>query len=134
MSSSESSTLRAESVLRGYHKYKEIWNPQVQDSFEVRIEEGNRHDRYAVAAQVNEEVVGHVPREISKIVYYFLRNNGSVCGTVIGRRKRSTKYMKGLEIPCIYEFKSTMKKTLKVKQLLQAQSVHRETDLEIKIL
>ena len=81
--------------------YKVVWSPNVRDSFQVEIDETNRHDRFAVAVMVNGDIVGHVPREFAKVVYYFIRNNGIVTGEVCGRRKRSSVPMKGLEIPCI---------------------------------
>ena len=49
-------------------------------------------------------MVGHVPRENSTIVYYFLKNDGEVKGVVTGERQRSAVHMKGLEVPCIYDF------------------------------
>ena len=61
--------LTVESVVRGYHVYKDDWSPSVGDEFELEIEELNRHDRYAVAIKVSGDIVGHVPREFSKIVY-----------------------------------------------------------------
>ena len=98
------SRLRVKSVIRGYHVYKDEWTPDVGDGFDGRIDKDNRFDRYAVAVIVSDNVVGHVPREISKIVYYFLKNGGEVKGVVTGKRHRSAVHMKGLEVPCIYEF------------------------------
>ena len=99
-----SGTLRVKSIVRGHHVYKDNWIPEVGDKFEVKIEEMNCHDRYASAVIVNGETVGHVPREFSKPVYYFIKNNGCVTGEVYGRRKLSEICMKGLEIPCVYDF------------------------------
>ena len=109
---------RVESVARGYHVYKTIWMPNQGDIFNTRIKERNIHDRYAVAIVVDTNIVGHVPRKFSKMVYYFIRNGGTVTGSVCGRRKRSTQHMKGLEIPCIYEFSSSKKNITKLKSLL----------------
>ena len=50
-------TLRVESVVRGYHVYKEDWSPNIGDRFGV--EETNIHDRYAVAVVVNDRITGH---------------------------------------------------------------------------
>ena len=99
------------SIVRGYHVYKDDWNPSIGDIFALEIEETNQHDRYAVAVLVNEVIVGHIPREISKIVYYFIRNCGTVTGEVEDRRKRG----KGLEIPCIYVFVKTLRRLFNEK-------------------
>ena len=68
--------LTVESVVRGYHVLKEVWDPRRGDQFCLQIEEFNRHYRYAVAIVVDEKTVGHVPREVSKLFYYFLKGNG----------------------------------------------------------
>ena len=77
---------------------------QYRRHLKLEIEETNCYNRYAVVVIINEKIVGHVPEEISKIVYYFIRNHGIVTGEVESKRKRSSLYMKGLEIPCIYTF------------------------------
>ena len=53
----------------------------------MQIEEFHRYDCYAVAI-VNEKTVGHVPRKILKLFYYF-KGNGTICGEVTGKRQRS---------------------------------------------
>ena len=75
-------TLRVESVVRGYHVYKEDWSPIIGERFWVEVEETNIHDRYAVAVVVNDRITGHIPWEFSKAVYYFIKNNGMVQGSV----------------------------------------------------
>ena len=70
--------------------YKDDWSPSVGDEFELEIEELNRHDRYAAAIKVSGDIVGHVPREFSKIVYYFIKNGSRVTGEVRAKRQRSS--------------------------------------------
>ncbi len=41
--------LRVESYILGYHVYQRIWNPFVGEGAVAVREEGNVHDRYAVA-------------------------------------------------------------------------------------
>ena len=76
--------LSVESVVRGYHVYKDDWSPSVGDKFEPEIEKLHRHDRYAVAIKVSGDIVGHVPCEFSKIVYYFIKIDSRVAGEVRG--------------------------------------------------
>ncbi len=98
--------LTVESIIRGYHTYMDVWSPSVGEELSLKIDELNTHDRYAVAVEANDpcRVVGHVPREFSKVVFYFIRNGGRVTGEVRGRRQKSATHMKGLEIPCLYKF------------------------------
>ena len=81
-SGSSSTSISVESIVRGHHVFKEVWSPRRGDKFYLQVEEFNRCDRYAVAIVVDEETVGHVPREVSKLFYYFLKGNGTICGEV----------------------------------------------------
>ena len=65
--------LSIESMVRGYHVYIDRWSPSVGYEFELKIEELNRHGRYTVAIKVSGDIVGHVPREFSKIVHCFIK-------------------------------------------------------------
>ena len=65
--------LHVSSMVRGYHVYKTVWQPSIGDEFETTVEEGNSHDRYAFAVIVSGMEVGHVPREMSKDVFYFIK-------------------------------------------------------------
>ena len=58
---SSSVKLTVESVVRGHHVFKEVWDPRIGDQFCLQIEEFNRYDCYAVAIVVDEKTVGHVP-------------------------------------------------------------------------
>ena len=54
-------TLSIESVVR-------VQTGEAWLEFKLGIDELNIHDRYAVAVKVSGDVVGHVPREFSKII------------------------------------------------------------------
>ena len=53
------------SIIRGHHIYKEIWNHFVGEELQCKIEHGNVHNIYAVAVIREDIVVGHLPRNIS---------------------------------------------------------------------
>ena len=61
--------LNTDSVVRGYHVYKDDWSLSVGDEFELEIKELNRHDRYAVVIKVSSDAFCHVPHEFSMITY-----------------------------------------------------------------
>ena len=114
----------ADSVVRGYQVHMDKWDPAIGDKFNTEIEVSNRHDRYAVAVKVNQDIVGHVPREISKVLFYFIKNGGMVDGEVRGKRQRSCVLEKGLEIPCVYRFSSSATQLLtKLTRLLRKECV-----------
>ena len=116
----EMSTLDVTSVVRGHHIYKEVWRPIVGERLLVTNEVGNAHDRRAVSVQKEGQIVGHVPRQISRIIFYFLRREGTagIC-VIVGRRKKG----KGLEVPCIYQFHGPKSCIAKLKYLLSQKTV-----------
>ena len=87
-----------ESVIHGHHFYKEIWMPVI--GLTCDQEHGNSKDSFAISVINDGKIVGHVPHELSRIVWYFIEHDGSVNCRVTGRRKRG----KGLEVPCVYRF------------------------------
>ena len=98
-------TIEFEYVIRGYHEYKRVWNPEMNERLSTEIETGNPHDRYAVAV-VSEEhgTVGHIPKKISRLCCSFLSRGGVVQVRVLGRRKRSDLPQGGLDVPCMLTF------------------------------
>lgn len=92
--------------LRGFHVYKDVWNPKLNEKLEVIHEQNNVHDRYAIAAskkhpsRLTPLTVGHLPREISRFTRYLIMH-----GAVVKVKVTDTKYRRspliqgGLEIP-----------------------------------
>lgn len=81
----------------------------------VEKEEGNPHDRFAVAVVKGEEIVGHVPREVSQAFYAFLSHGGTITCKVTGHRQHG----KGLEVPCRFTLHGRQKLISRVTRLLQ---------------
>ena len=58
---------------RGFHVYREIWNPKTGQKLQVNQEINNIHDPFAISlgAKLNgkltsNEIVGHIPLKISR--------------------------------------------------------------------
>lgn len=62
-----------ESVVRGYHIYKTIWTPYIGEKLPLEAEDNNLHDRHAVAVIRNGTVVGHMPRNLLPLSWFFLK-------------------------------------------------------------
>ena len=101
-------------VIRGHHVYKLVWSSIVGEMVELIPESGNEHDRYAVKMMKDDETVGHAPKEISKIFYYFLQHNGRINAEVTGHRG----YGKGLEVPFKYILAGKPRYILQAKKIL----------------
>ena len=47
--------------ITGYHVYKDIWTPRIQEELTCEREPGNQHDEHAVKVLKDGENVGHIP-------------------------------------------------------------------------
>ena len=68
---------REYSTVRGHHVYKASWSPYIGEELPVQREVNNINDDFAVAVLKNSSTVGHVPREISRVCWYFPHKSGS---------------------------------------------------------
>ena len=59
---------------------------------------GNPEDLYTVSVMKGDIIVGHIPCEKSRVVWYFIEHNGIVTCQVTDQGKHG----KSLEVPCIY--------------------------------
>ena len=105
------------SCVRGYHIYKEIWTPTINEELQCQRESGNIH---AVAIVKDKVVVGHIPRKISTLCSSFIRRGGLIICKVVGDRRSSSDLIQGgLEIPCSLTFTYANDREIKkVKKLL----------------
>ena len=94
-------------AVRGYHVYSSLWNVRCGEVLYCERELYNPEDEFAVAVKVqnfSRTTVGHLPREISRLAWYFMRHGGRITCSVTGGRWRSPIVQGGLEIPCIAQF------------------------------
>ena len=97
------------SVIRGHHVYKTEWSLKLGERLVCRKDErkeAKEHDEYAVGTFIQEssKLVGHVPIELSFLVFTFLRaheDNQMVVEAIKGggRPKRLLPHDKVLLIP-----------------------------------
>ena len=91
-----------ESYITGHHVYKDIWTPILGEKLATAMEPQNPHDKYAIKVTKSDEVVGHIPRDISKYC------TAALCCGIISCEvtgKRQNKRGNGLEVPCKYRLK-----------------------------
>ena len=113
-----SSTWTTNSVIRGHHIYKAIWTPITGEQLFLKAEDRNEHDEHAVAVTNSEEnVIGHMPRSLLPVSWFFIKNGGCIECVVTGHRK----FGNGLEVPCEYTYKGSRKLITKLKRLLGGQ-------------
>ena len=75
-------------ALRGFHVYRSEWKPHLDQFITFKQEFENPHDRFAVAGKAKlpgklcAVTVGHVPREISRHVWYAIKEGAEFSATV----------------------------------------------------
>ena len=92
------------SFVRGYHAYIDSWDTKVGDeNLDLVLEEDNEHDDFAITIKFEDRIVGHVPKNLIKIMNRFTKiPSCSLRCKVTGKRvNRGAGY--GLEIPVVYE-------------------------------
>ena len=72
-----------------------------------------------------ENVIGHVPREVSRVFLHYLGHSGSISCEVTGRRK----YGKILEVPCMFKFLGSEKMVQKMRSIMLKKSFMNYTKL-----
>jgi len=63
------------SYVRGYHVYKDLWTPHVGEMLLLKREPTNPKDSSAVAVMKEDEIVGHVPYNITSLLSTFLKRD-----------------------------------------------------------
>ena len=90
------------SAVAGYHHYRNTWFPQKSEVLDCYDEFENTFDMFAIkTCKSNGQIVGHLPREISRVTKFLLD-----CGAVEQATLSTTHYRRsplvqgGLEIAC----------------------------------
>ena len=110
-----------EAMVRGYHVYRDVWTPSVDEELRCRREPFNTADPFAVTVVKEDTIVGHVQSKISTICSLFLRKNGTILCQATGSRRYSEDLPQGgLEIPCTLKFQGSAKDVDKVKKLIES--------------
>ena len=100
----DSSTFQCDSFVRGCHVYMNIWEPLVGECLKSRKKPTNEMDKTAVAViRINsyseEVVVGHAPKNLSKIVFMFLSLPHCALDIFVTGKRINRGGGYGLEIP-----------------------------------
>jgi len=104
--------IQTNNVIRGHRIYKDDWTPKVREKLEAKKdtrEEAVANDKYAIGLYKGDKLVGHIPIEISSLMYHFLNEStkNRIEGMVIGKRMREV----GLVVPVEYAAVTTYKIT-----------------------
>ena len=90
------------SFVRGYHHYRKTWFPQESEVLNCYHEFENTFDMFAIKkCKSNGQIVGHLPREISRVTNFLLDRGAVVQANIYTTHyRRSPLVQGGLEIAC----------------------------------
>ena len=93
-----------EYCVRGYHIFQSFWEAPVGSVLIAKHQDDPQsliHDKFAVALVNNDSLtVGHIPKFMSKLTYFFLKHGGHMKCEITGGKKYSKNLEQGgLEIP-----------------------------------
>ena len=118
-------TFTVNSMIRGYHIYKDIWeNPTIGEELCCEREVGNPKDPLAIAVikpiAGENTVIGHVCT--SSLCSLFIRRGGAIKCSINGNRRYSADLPQGgMEILCKFVFSSkSIVDSEKLKKLVLA--------------
>ena len=80
-------TFACASAVRGYHVFQDLFKPSVGEKLVAKQEFNNTMDKHAVKEVKGDEMVSHLPRKFSRILWYFLAHSGEISVEVIGHRR-----------------------------------------------
>lgn len=91
-----------EATLRGYHAYLDNVSVRIGEILACEMELNNSHDKYAVSVKNQDgNLIGHVPKELSRLFNKLLKDYGELEAECIGNRFNAGKG-NGVEIPVDY--------------------------------
>ena len=112
-------TLVFSAAVRGFHIYRDVWKPLENEELECLFERHNLFDMFAIKTCRLEggQIVGHLPREISRPTKFLLDRGAKVTAQLTGTHYRRSPLFQGLEIPCLV--KVTISGSIKGHTLIQ---------------
>ena len=103
--------LEVECCVTGHHVYESHWDAKTGSNLKPCHEKRPSalvEDKYAMALILNDTTVGHIPKFLSKITYFFLKLAGDLVVKITGQRRYSRDLDQGgMELPGTYVFTST---------------------------
>ena len=90
-------------AVKGFHVYKTNWKPQDQDLLKCTHKEDNPYDIFSMKVYKPDcdEIVGHLPMEISRITKFIVDRISKCTLKIRGLHyRRSPLVQGGLEVPC----------------------------------
>ena len=110
-------------AVRGFHYYRKFWKPKENEKLDCSHEEHNPFDWFAIKTVTSDGmIVGHLPREISRITNFFLDFGVVMQVELTSKHYRHSPLVKcGMEIACLVRVRipTTLKNTKLAEKYLE---------------
>ena len=98
--------------MKGYHAYKGIWKPFINEELTTAMEPDNVIEKYAVCVKKDNVIVGHLPLgkdgRFAKMVFYFLRaDRYAECKVIITGKEVNLGDGEGMQVPYLLKISGT---------------------------
>ena len=89
-------------AVRGFHVYRSIWKPYMEEELTCDHEYGNAFDCFAIKTEKDGRIVGHLPREISRPTKFLIDRGAKVIARITSNHyRKSPLFQGGLEVKCL---------------------------------
>ena len=100
------------SFVKGYHAYKDLWKPFINEELTTEMEPDNVVDKYAVCVKKKNVIVGYLPLgkdgRFAKMIFYFLRaDRYTECKVIITGKEVNLSDGQGMQVPCLLKVSGT---------------------------
>ena len=97
--------------------------PNTQGFLKARLEPENKFDKFAVAVEKCNAVVGHISKAktgkfLKTILFFLPGSNENSCKVEVTGKRVNFSHEEGLQIPCKLDFTGDTKYTDKLKDIL----------------
>ena len=110
-------------AVRGFHYYRKFWKPKENEKLDYSHEEHNPFDWSTVKTVTGDGmIVGQLPREISRIINFFLDRGAVMQVELTSKHYRRSPLVKGeMEIACLVRVRipATLKNTKLTEKYLE---------------
>ena len=100
-------SVEIDSFIRGFHEYRDVWQPVVGESLILKKEPTNNKDRLAVCVQKEGQIVGHVPRNLAPLFFHFLTRDVNKGFSTVSAAPVNRGPGVGMEVQCVYKLYSS---------------------------
>ena len=98
MTSQYDKEVRFTCAVRGYHYYRAVWEPKVNEILNCSHEQNNVFDRFAIKTTKenhNNQIVGHLPIKVSRVIKYLIDRGAEITAQLTSTNYRRSPLIKG---------------------------------------